>query len=185
MQPHAGAQTNMAVYFAALQPGDTILSMRARPRRPPHARAQGQLLGAALHDRRLRRGPRDLARRLRRGASAREGAPAEADHLRRLRVPARDRGRPLPRDRRRGRRSCCATWRTSRGSSPPGLHPEPDAALRLRHLDDAQDARRPARGFVLCKEELAKDVDRAVFPGMQGGRSSTRSRRRPRASGSR
>ena len=28
VQPHAGAQTNMAVYFACLQPGDTILAMR-------------------------------------------------------------------------------------------------------------------------------------------------------------
>ena len=55
VQPHAGAQTNMAVYLAALEPGDTVLSLEPRPRRPPHARAQGQLLRAALHDRPLRR----------------------------------------------------------------------------------------------------------------------------------
>ena len=51
VQPHAGAQANMAAYFALLQPGDTILGAPARPRRASHARAQGQLLGPALHDR--------------------------------------------------------------------------------------------------------------------------------------
>ena len=68
VQPHAGAQTNMAVYMAALEPGDTILSLQLDARRPPHARAQGQLLRPALHDRALRRQPRDERRRLRRGA---------------------------------------------------------------------------------------------------------------------
>ena len=48
VQPHAGAQTNMAVYFAVLQPGDTILSLELVARRPSDARAQGQLLGPAL-----------------------------------------------------------------------------------------------------------------------------------------
>ena len=66
----------------------------ARPRRPPHARAQGQLLRAALHDRPLRRLARDERGRLRRGARPREGAPAAADRLRRLRVPAHGRRRP-------------------------------------------------------------------------------------------
>ena len=48
--------------------------------------------------------------------------------------------------------------------------PEPGAALRLRHLDDAQDARRAAlRRSILCREEHAQAIDRAVFPGMQGG----------------
>ena len=47
VQPHAGAQTNMAVYAAVLEPGDTLMALRARPRRPPDARPQGQLLAAA------------------------------------------------------------------------------------------------------------------------------------------
>ena len=108
--------------------------------------------------------------RLRRGARAREGAPAEADRLRRLRLPAHRRGRPLPRDRRRGRRAACsATWPTSPGSSPP-------ACTRTRCRTATSSPRRrtrrspgPRSGFVLCREEHAQALDRAVFPGMQGG----------------
>ena len=50
-----------------------------------------------------------------------------------------------------------------------GLHPSPVPHSALRHLDDAQDARRPRAGFVLCREEHAQALDRAIFPGMQGG----------------
>ena len=148
VQPHAGAQTNMAVYMAALEPGDTILSLQLDARRPPHARAQGQLLGPPLHDRALRRQPRDEHGRLRRGA---RGSPSshrpklivcggsayprtvEADRFREIadevgRAPPLRHG-PLRRARRRR------------------AAPEPGPALRLRHLDDAQDPRRPAVGL--------------------------------------
>ena len=94
---------------------------------------------------RLRRRPRDGAHRLRRGPRAREGAPAEADHLRRLGLPARDRRGALPRDRRRGRRAAAVRHGALRGPRRGRAAPEPRAALRLRHVDDAQDARGPAR----------------------------------------
>ena len=118
----------MAVYFAAAAAGRHDPLARALPRRPPHARAQGQLLGPALHDRPLRRLARDEPRRLRRGPRARQGAPAEADRLRRLGVSAH--GRDLARSARsptRSARSFCATWRTSRGSSRPGCTRTPSS----------------------------------------------------------
>ena len=72
VQPHAGAQTNMAVYMAALQPGDTILSLElAHGGHLTHG-LKVNFSGQALHDRPLRRLARDERRRLRRGA--REGA---------------------------------------------------------------------------------------------------------------
>ena len=66
VQPHAGAQTNMAVYFACLDAGRHDPLARALARRPSDARAEGQLLGPAVHDRPLRRRPRDEPLRLRR-----------------------------------------------------------------------------------------------------------------------
>ena len=118
---------------------------RAQPGRPPHARPQGQLLGPPLQRRALRGLARDDDRRLRRRAREGEGGAAEGDRLRRLRLSAHGRDRPLPRDRRRGRRAAPlrhGPLRRARRRRPPA---ESGRALRLRHLDDAQDARRPAR----------------------------------------
>ena len=117
----------------------------ARPRRPPDARAQGQLQRAPLHDRRLRRLARDDDGRLRRGAAPGERGAAEADRLRRLRVSAHRRDRQVPRDRRRGRRAPALRHGALRGARRRRPASEPRRALRLRHVDDAQDARRPAR----------------------------------------
>ena len=145
VQPHAGAQTNMAVYFSCLEPGDTMLAMRldhgGHLTHGLKVNFSGHLyivVGYGV-DRETGLVDFDEVR------TAREGAPAEADRLRRLRVSADDRGRPLPRDRRRGRRASPlrhGPLRRARRGRPP---PEPDAALRLRHLDDAQDARGTAR----------------------------------------
>ena len=117
---------------------------RARARRPSHARAQGQLLRPALRDRPLRRLARDEPRRLRRRTRAREGAPAEAHRLRRLGVSAHGRGLAVPRDRGRGRRAPPLRHGPLRRVSSRRGSIRARAALRLRHLDDAQDARRAA-----------------------------------------
>ena len=141
----------------------------ARPRRPPHARAQGQLLGPALHDRLVRRLARDEHGRLRRGARDREGAPAEADRLRRLRVPAHGRHGRVPQDRRRGRRAADVRHGPLLRARRRRPAPEPGRALRHRHLDDAQDARRPARRL------------RPLPRGARAGASTARSSRACRA----
>ena len=147
VQPHAGAQTNMAVYFAVLQPRRHDPLARALARRPPDTRPEGELLRAALPGRPLRRLARDEPRRLRRRPRARDGAQAEADRLRGLRVSAHRRSLALPRDRRRGRRPAPVRHgplRRARRSRAPS---EPGRALRLRDLDDAQDAGGSALGL--------------------------------------
>ena len=72
VQPHSGAQANMAVYFAAAEAGRHRAGHEPRARRPPHARPSAELLRQALHDRPLRR-----------------AAGRRADRLRRARAPGR------------------------------------------------------------------------------------------------
>ena len=116
---------------------------------------------------------------------AREGAPAEADRLRRLGVSAHGRDRRVPRDRRRGRRAAPLRHGALRRARRRRAAPEPGRALRLRHLDDAQDARRAARR---ASSSAARSTRRrSTAPSSRAcraARSSTRSRRRRRASGS-
>ena len=171
VQAHAGAQANMTVYFAVLVAGRPRARALARPRRPSHARAQGQLLREALRVPPLRRLARDDDGRLRRGARAREGGAAEADRLRRLGLPAHRRGRQVPRDRRRGggdadvRHGALLGPRRGRDPSEPG------PALRLRHLDDAQDARRArAPGSSSAARSTPPRSTRRTSPACRAGR---------------
>ena len=50
-----------------------------------------------------------------------------------------------------------------------GLHPNPMPHCDFVTSTTHKTLAGPRAGFILCKEEFAKDVDRAVFPGMQGG----------------
>ena len=65
-----------------------------------------------------------------------------------------------------------------------GLHPNPVEHCDIVTSTTHKTLAGPRAGFVLCREEHAQAVDRAVFPGMQGGPLSTRSPPRPPASGS-
>ena len=152
----------------------------ARPRRPPDARAEGQLLREALRVPPLRRLARDDAGRLRRGARARQGGAAEADRVRRLCVPAHGRGRQVPRDRRRGR--CApdvrhgALLRSRRGRDPP----EPGAAQRLRHVDEPQDACRAARRLRALQGRARVEARPRELPRDAGRAADARGRRQGR-----
>ena len=169
VQPHAGAQANMAAYFALLAAGRHDPLASARSRRSSDARPQGQLLRPALHDRPLRRLARDRRRRLRRGARAREGAPAEADRLRRLGVSTHRRHGRVPEIADEVDALLMCDMAHFSGLVAAGLHPNPvehcDVVTSTTHKTLAG----PRAGFVLCREEHAQAVDRAVFPGMQGG----------------
>ncbi len=169
VQPHAGAQANMGVYFAALQPGDTILSMRL-----DHG-------GHLSHGLKVNFSGR-LYTIVGYGVD-RETNLIDFDEVRQLAKEHRPKlilcgGSAYPRvieaDRFReiadevGALLMCDMAHFA-GLVAAGLHPNPTPYCDFVTSTTHKTLAGPRAGFILCKEEYAKDVDRAVFPGMQGG----------------
>ena len=157
---------------ALAQPGRHAPRPRARPRRPPHARHEDQLLRASCTtsspygvDPETFLVDMDEVARARARAQARRciiagwsAYPRQLDFAR------------LPRDRRRGRRLAAgSTWPTSPASSPPGLHPSPVPHADVGPSTVHKTIGGPRAGFILTSEEHAKKINSAVFPGQQGG----------------
>jgi len=169
VQPHAGAQTNMAVYMAALKPGDTILSLEL---------SHG---GHLTHGLKVNFSGR-LYTIVHYGVS-RETNMVDYDDVLHLAKEHRPNlivcgGSAYPRtvetDQFRkiadevGALLLCDMAHFA-GLVAAGLHPNP-----VEHCDFVTSTTHktlagPRAGFVLCREEHAQAVDRAVFPGMQGG----------------
>ncbi len=170
VQPHSGATANQAVYYAALEIGDTVLAMDL---------AQG---GHLTHGMKLNFSgrwyptigygvdPKTERIDYDNLADARPRAQAEADPRRRECLSADHRLRPDGRDREGGRRDLLRRH---------GPHRRPRrgrACIRAR-CPMPTSSRRPrtrpcaarAAGSSLCKESWGKKIDSAVFPGLQGG----------------
>ena len=139
VQPHSGAQANMAAYFSVLQPGDRILGHEPRPRRPPDPRHGAQLLRPALRGPRLRGPPGHRADRLRRagGAGDARSGPRSSSA-----APAPIRGSGTssgwPTSPTASARCCSSTWPTSPASSRP-------ASIRARSRTPTSSRPRPTR----------------------------------------
>ena len=169
VQPHAGAQTNMAVYFACLDPGDTILSLEL---------SHG---GHLTHGLKVNFSGR-LYTIVHYGVS-RETSLVDYDEVLQLARTHRPKlivcgGSAYPRavEAERFREIADAVgayllcdMAHFAGLVAAGLHPNPvphcDFVTSTAHKTLAG----PRSGFVLCREEHADALDRAVFPGMQGG----------------
>jgi glycine hydroxymethyltransferase len=169
VQPHAGAQANMAAYFALLQPGDTILSLRL-----DHG-------GHLTHGLKVNFSGR-LYTIVHYGVS-RESNVVDYDEVLALAREHRPKlivcgGSAYPRtvDTAEFRRIAdevgallMCDMAHFAGLVAAGLHPNPvedcDVVTSTTHKTLAG----PRSGFVLCRAEHAQAVDRAVFPGMQGG----------------
>jgi glycine hydroxymethyltransferase len=169
VQPHAGAQTNMAVYMAALQPGDTILSLEL---------AHG---GHLTHGLKVNFSGR-LYSIVHYGVS-RETNLVDYDEVLHLAKENRPKlivcgGSAYPRT--------VETWEFRKiadevgalllcdmahyaGLVAAGLHPNPVEDCDFVTSTTHKTLAGPRSGFVLSREEHAQAVDRAVFPGMQGG----------------
>jgi glycine hydroxymethyltransferase len=169
VQPHSGAQANMSVYFALLKPGDTLLGMNlAHGGHLTHGHPlnfSGKLYnivpyGVRQEDERI---DYDELERLAHdhqpqmimvGASA---YPREIDFARIGRV-AKAVGAAMVVD-----------MAHIAGLVAGGVHPSPVPHADFVTSTTHKTLRGPRSGLVLCREQYAKELDRAVFPGVQGG----------------
>jgi glycine hydroxymethyltransferase len=169
VQPHAGAQTNMAVYAATMQPGDTLLALRLD---------QG---GHLTHGHKVNFSGR-LYNVVHYGVSP-ETMTVDYDEVLRLAKEARPKvivcgGSAYPRtvetDRFRaiaddvGALLLCDMAHFA-GLVAAGLLPSPVENCDFVTSTTHKTLAGPRSGFILCREQHAKALDSAVMPGMQGG----------------
>ncbi|WP_042143879.1 serine hydroxymethyltransferase [Paucisalibacillus sp. EB02] len=169
VQPHSGAQANMAVYFSVLEPGDTVLGMNLNHGGHLTHGSPVNFSGTLYnfvdygveketetldYDKVLEKAKEVNPKLIVAGASAysrtldfakfREIADAVGAYL-------------------------MVDMAHIAGLVAAGLHPNPVPYADFVTTTTHKTLRGPRGGMILCKAEYAKKVDKAVFPGMQGG----------------
>ena len=169
VQPHSGAQANTAVYFAMLNPGDTVLGMNlSHGGHLTHGspvnisgkyfhfipygvdEATGRIDYDAVRALALENKPRMIVA----GASA---YPRAIDFAR-LREIADEAGALLMVD-----------MAHIAGLVATGMHQSPVPYADFVTTTTHKTLRGPRGGLILCREQYAKAIDKAIFPGTQGG----------------
>ncbi|MGI6575444.1 MAG: serine hydroxymethyltransferase [bacterium] len=169
VQPHSGASANFAVYFAMLDPGDTILGM------------------SLTHGGHLTHGhPINISGKyfniIAYGVS-RESGRIDYDQVRQLARQQRPKmivagASAYPRIidfsvfaeiAREVDAYLMVDMAHIAGLVAVGLHPNPCFEADFVTTTTHKTLRGPRGGMILCKEQYAADIDRAVFPGIQGG----------------
>ncbi len=169
VQPHSGSQANMGVYFAVLKPGDTILAMDlshgGHLTHGSPVNFSGMLYNVVHYgvDRNTGRIDYDELRRLAlqnkpkmiiAGASA---YPREIDFSR-FRIIADEVGALL-----------LADVAHIAGLIVTGEHVSPIPHCHFVTTTTHKTLRGPRGGLILCKQNFAQQVDKSIFPGLQGG----------------
>ena len=169
VQPHAGSQANMAAYMSVLKPGDTILAMDlahgGHLTHGMHLNFSGQLYnvvhyGVREDDHRIdfdqvsalakEHQPKLIVA----GASA---YPREIDHSKFAEIAKANNALFM------------VDMAHYSGLVAGGVHNNPVEVADFVTSTSHKTLRGPRSGFVLCKSEHAKAVDKTVFPGLQGG----------------
>jgi len=169
VQPHSGSQANFAAYFAVLNPGDTVLGMSL---------AEG---GHLTHG-----SPVNMSGKLYNfvsyGVDSTSGR-IDYDKLRELALEVKPKlivagASAYPRIIDFEKISAIAKevgayfmvdMAHIAGLVAAGLHPSPVPYADIVTSTTHKTLRGPRGGLILCKEELAKAIDKAIFPGSQGG----------------
>jgi glycine hydroxymethyltransferase len=169
VQPHSGAQANMAVYLTLLKPGDTVLGMNlAHGGHLTHGHPlnfSGKLFtivpyGVRKDDERIdyeelaRLAVEHKPKMIVVGASA---YPRIIEFARIAEVAKRV-GAPMMVD-----------MAHIAGLVAAGVHPSPVPHAEFVTSTTHKTLRGPRGGLILCRQGFAKDLDRTVFPGVQGG----------------
>ena len=169
VQPHAGAQANLAVYFALLEPGDTVLGMSL---------ADG---GHLTHG-----SPVNLSGKYYQFVSYGVDPVTEVidyDKVREIALECKPKllvagASAYPRVIDFERLSAIAKEAGAyfmvdmahiAGLVAAGEHPSPVPYADIVTTTTHKTLRGPRGGMILCREELGKKIDKAIFPGMQGG----------------
>ncbi|ADC49440.1 serine hydroxymethyltransferase [Alkalihalophilus pseudofirmus OF4] len=169
VQPHSGAQANMAVYFTILEQGDTVLGMNLSHGGHLTHGSPVNFSGVQYNfveygvDEETQRVDYDVVRELAKehkpklivaGASA---YPRELD-FEKFREIADEVGAYLMVD-----------MAHIAGLVATGLHPNPVPHAHFVTTTTHKTLRGPRGGMILCKEEFGKKIDKSIFPGIQGG----------------
>ena len=182
VQPHAGAQTNMAVYSAVMDPGDTMLALRL-----DHGGHLTHGLKVNFSGRLYTIAHYGVSRETNSSTTTKCCALAKEPRPKLIVCGGSAYPRTVEAERFReiadevGALLLCDMAHFA-GLVAAGLHPNPVPHCDFVTSTTHKTLAGPRSGFILCREEHATAVDRAVFPGMQGGPLSTRSPPRPHAS---
>jgi glycine hydroxymethyltransferase len=169
VQPHSGAQANLAVYMTLAKPGDTVLGMNlAHGGHLTHGHPlnfSGQLYkivpyGVRKDDERIDYDELDRLAQEHKPKIIVVGASAYPRVI------------DFARIRQTADRSGAAVFTDMAhiaGLVAAGIHPSPVPHSEIVATTTHKTLRGPRGGLVLCRERYAKDLDRSVFPGVQGG----------------
>ena len=169
VQPHSGAQANFAVYFAMLKPGDTIMGMNlshgGHLTHGSPANISGTYFNIVPY-----------------GVSA-ETEVLDYDEMEKIALACKPKmivsgASAYPRiiDFARIREICDKAGALMMvdiahiaGLVAAGLHPNPVPYADFVTTTTHKTLRGPRGGAIMCKEQYAKAIDKAIFPGTQGG----------------
>jgi glycine hydroxymethyltransferase len=169
VQPHSGAQANLAVYFALLKPGDTVMGMNLSE--GGHLTHGSPVNMSGMYFNFVAYGVDPVSHRI-----DYDKLMEQAMAVKPKMIVSGASAYPRTIDFAKIREICDACGALMMvdmahiaGLVAAGLHPSPVPYADVVTSTTHKTLRGPRGGLILCKEEYAKAIDKAIFPGTQGG----------------